>query len=61
MASLARGQGGMDAACAHGFAREGQNSLIEEIMGRAEIAKECKSPEDYARLIVNMKGSNHGN
>lgn len=59
MASIARGPGGMDAACAHGFAREGQNSLIEEIIGRAKIAKECKNPEDYARLLSNMKGINH--
>jgi hypothetical protein len=59
MSSIARGPGGMDAACAHGFAREGQNSLIEEILGRAKTAKECKNPEDYARLLSNMKGQNY--
>lgn len=58
-ASIARGPGGMDAACAHGFAREGQNSLIDEIFNRAKTAKECKSPEDYARLLMNMKGKDY--
>lgn len=61
MASIARGPGGMDAACAHGFAREGQNSLIEEILSRAKTAKDCKNPEDYVRLLSNMKGLNHAN
>lgn len=59
MAGLANGPGGMDAAMAHGFAREGQNALIRDIIGRIDLAKAAKSPEDYVNQMQ-MKGAQNG-
>ncbi len=58
MAGLAL-ERGMDAANAHGYAREGQNALVRDIFDRIERVKKTKSPEDYINLLQ-MKGAKNG-
>lgn len=53
MPSIAKANG-MDAACAHGFAREGQNSLIQNIFSHAEAARQCNSPQEFGNLFNKM-------
>lgn len=48
-------QSGMEAACAHGFAREGQNALVRDIVDRMESAKQCKQPND---VMYHITGEN---
>jgi len=50
---------GLEAATAHGFAREGQNALVRDVLGRIELAMSAKSPEDYINQMQ-MKGSQNG-
>lgn len=47
---------GIDAATAHGFAREGQNALTRDILSRIEMAASAKTPEDYINQLQ-MKGT----
>lgn len=50
---------GMDAATAHGFAREGQNALIRDILSRIDLASKALSPDDYINQLQ-MKGARNG-
>ena len=44
---------GYEQAIAHGFAREGQNSLVRDLENRISLAEKCKTPDD---LMDIMKG-----
>lgn len=50
---------GLDAANAHGYAREGQNALVRDILFRIDMALNAKSPEDYVNQLQ-MKGASNG-
>ena len=41
---------GLEAANATGYAREGANALVRDIMDRMELAEKCKGPEDLGKL-----------
>jgi hypothetical protein len=45
-------QHSIEAANAHGYAREGQNALVRDIENRLELAKKVKTPEDLQDLLV---------
>lgn len=51
--------GSRDKAIDHGFAREGQNALVKDIERRIEVAKNCKTVEEYLDHIA-MKGKGNG-
>lgn len=59
MSSLATGPGGLDAATAHGFAREGQNALVRDAINRMTTVATATSPEDYINK-VQLKGNQNG-
>lgn len=49
----------MDAACAHAFAREGQNAFVRDIELCIKIAHECKSLEDFCAKINQVGNFNN--